>query len=196
MTVLDAMLTRYGYTTVFDTGSDLANTVALRQRIEKGDVRGPRILTVGLPLYPPEGIPHYISDLPADVLGRMHQPRNAADARQDVQQNLAAGADGTKLFMITSPGHDIFKSMSPEVARAAAEQTHRRGKLVLAHPSTIAGIRIALDAGVDILVHTTLGERVPWDDALVKRMVAQNMFVMPTFKLWGYELQKGQVPAK
>src|SRR5690348_3964112 len=61
---LDAMLSRYGFTTVVDTGSDGANTVALRARIEKGELRGPRILTVGLPLYPPDGIPSYIKDLP------------------------------------------------------------------------------------------------------------------------------------
>ena len=35
---VESMLTRYGFTTVFDTGSDLANTVAIRSRIEKGDM--------------------------------------------------------------------------------------------------------------------------------------------------------------
>ena len=53
--------------------------------------------------------------------------------------------------------------MSLEVARAAVEETHRAGKLALAHPSTVEGIQLALDAGVDVLVHTTLGETVPWD---------------------------------
>src|SRR5262245_17118398 len=71
---LEAMLTRYGFTTVFDTGSDQANTIALRNRIEKGELRGPRVLTAGLPLYPPGGIPSYISHLPPELLARMHQP--------------------------------------------------------------------------------------------------------------------------
>jgi cation diffusion facilitator family transporter len=35
---LDAMLNRYGFTTVVDTGSDLANTAAIRRRIESGEV--------------------------------------------------------------------------------------------------------------------------------------------------------------
>src|SRR5687768_15698461 len=48
---LESMLTRYGFTTVFDTGSDLANTIALRERIQKGELRGPRILTAAIPLY-------------------------------------------------------------------------------------------------------------------------------------------------
>jgi imidazolonepropionase-like amidohydrolase len=51
------MLTRYGYTTVFDVASDRDNTLALRNRIEQGEVRGPRILTVGLALFPSHGLP-------------------------------------------------------------------------------------------------------------------------------------------
>jgi imidazolonepropionase-like amidohydrolase len=192
---LTAMLTRYGYTTVFDTGSDLPNTVALRKRIEQGEVRGPRILTVGLPLYPPEGIPFYIRDLPPHLLERMHQPRTAEEARAAVRANLAAGADGTKLFMVTSPEYGTFKHLSLEVAKAAVEETHRQGKLVLAHPSTAEGIRTALAAGVDVLVHTTLGEPAPWGEAMLEQMVGQRMSVIPTFKLWTYELEKAKVPA-
>ena len=50
---LQAMLTRYGFTTVIDTASLLANTLAIRRRIGTGEVAGPRILTAGLGLYPP-----------------------------------------------------------------------------------------------------------------------------------------------
>ena len=189
---LDAMLTRYGFTTVFDTGSDQANTLALRERIARGDIRGPRILTVGFPLYPPDGIPYYIRDLPPEQLA--NQPRSAAEAREDVRQNLAAGADGTKLFLHTSPDRKSPRFMSAEVARAAAEATHSQGKLVLAHPTSVEGIRGALDAGVDILVHTTLGEESPWDAALVAEMTAKRMSVIPTFKLWRYELLKDGAP--
>jgi imidazolonepropionase-like amidohydrolase len=84
--------------------------------------------------------------------------------------------------------------MTVDIARAAAEETHARGKLLFAHPSTLDGIRIGLDAGVDVFVHTTLGERQPWDDALVRRMVAQRVSVVPTLKLWHYELDKQQSP--
>jgi len=44
---LDAMLNRWGFTTVFDVASVLENTLALRGRIESGEIRGPRIMTVG-----------------------------------------------------------------------------------------------------------------------------------------------------
>jgi imidazolonepropionase-like amidohydrolase len=192
---LEAMLTRYGFTTVFDTGSDQVNTIALRARIGKGEVRGPRILTAGLPLYPPDGIPSYIRDLPAELLAKMHQPRNAAEARAAVRTNLANGADGTKLFLHTSPDRKSARFMSLEVIRAAVEETHAQGKLVVAHPTSLEGVRGAIAAGVDVLVHTTLGEKDPWDAALVARMTKQHMSVIPTFKLWTYELRKEVVPA-
>ena len=47
------MLTRWGFTTVFDTGSPLKNTLALRKRIETGAVDGPTFFTTGEILLPP-----------------------------------------------------------------------------------------------------------------------------------------------
>jgi imidazolonepropionase-like amidohydrolase len=191
---LESMLTRYGVTTIFDTGSDLANTVAIRSRIERGEVRGPRILTAGWPIYPTDGIPFYLHDLPKSVLDQLKQPKDAAAARAGVSENFAGGADGTKLFVVTSPDRDAVRTLSPDIARAAVDETHARGKLVLAHPTSLAGIRLALDAGVDVIVHTTLGESAPWDAKLTREMVAKEMSVIPTFKLWSYELAKQSVP--
>ena len=188
------MLTRYGFTTVFDTASDQANTFALRNRVEKGEVRGPRIFTVGLALFPPDGIPSYIKDLPPQVLARLHQPRTAEAARAAVRANIAAGADGTKLFLHTSPRQGVITKMSADIARAAVEETHAHGKLAMAHPTTLEAIRLALDVGVDVLVHTTLGESAPWDEATLARMKSAHMSVIPTFKLWLYELKKENVP--
>jgi imidazolonepropionase-like amidohydrolase len=191
---LEDMLTRYGFTTVFDTASDQANTFALRARVEKGEIRGPRIFTVGLALFPPDGIPSYINDLPPEMLARLHQPRTAEEARAAVRANIAAGADGTKLFLHTSPRRGVITKMSADIARAAVEETHARGKLVMAHPTTLEAVRLALDVGVDVLVHTTLGEESPWDAATLARMKSAHMSVVPTFKLWGYELKKEGVP--
>jgi hypothetical protein len=74
---LGTMLTAYGFSTVVDIGSLLPNTVALRRRIGIDKVPGPRILTAGLPLYPPNNIPYYLKDgLPAYVLKSLPQPSN------------------------------------------------------------------------------------------------------------------------
>ena len=54
---LRQMLTGRGFTHVFDTGSPLENTLALRRRIEAGEVEGPAILTTGDIIWPKGGVP-------------------------------------------------------------------------------------------------------------------------------------------
>jgi imidazolonepropionase-like amidohydrolase len=191
---LQEMLIRYGFTTVVDTASDRDNTLALRSRIESGKVRGPRILTVGSALYPHNGIPIYLADLPKPVLDRLPQPATPDAALSVVRENLQAGVDGTKLFVATPQRDRSVKLMPNAIARAAADETHAAGKLVMAHPTNLDGVRIALGAKVDILVHTTLGEETPWPAALVKQAIEQKTSLVPTLQLLGYELDKEKVP--
>ncbi|HKU17455.1 MAG TPA: amidohydrolase family protein [Steroidobacteraceae bacterium] len=193
---LTAMLTRYGYTTVFDIASDRDNTLALRDRITKGEVRGPRILTAGWPLFPPHGLPIYISHLRKELLDKLPQPSSADEALKVVRENLAAGADATKLFLVTPQGsNNSPKRMPPDIARAAADETHRRGKLVFAHPTDIQGVQQALDARVDILAHPPLGSPVPWPEPLLKQVRDARMSMIPTLKLLEFEFAKEGVPA-
>jgi imidazolonepropionase-like amidohydrolase len=58
---MQRMLTEWGFTSVFDTASFIANTNALRARVNKNEVPGPRIFTVSEPLYPKNGIPPSMS---------------------------------------------------------------------------------------------------------------------------------------
>lgn len=190
---LVTMLTRYGYSSVFDIASDRDNTLALRARIERGELAGPRILTAGLPLFPPNGLPIYLNHMPREFLDRLPQPATAAAAVKVVGDNLAAGADGTKLFIITPQARGLQR-MSAEIARAAVDESHRRGKLVFAHPTDIDGVAASVAAGVDILAHTTHGVETPWPDALLKRTISQGVSVIPTLQLMGYELKKENVP--
>jgi imidazolonepropionase-like amidohydrolase len=195
-TALKRMLTRYGYTTVFDITSDGDNTLALRDRIEKGEVRGPRILTVGVALFPSHGLPIYIAHMPKALLDKLPQPESAEEAVQVVRRNLNAGTDGTKLFIATPQGGGAIKRMSAAIASAAVNETHRRGKLVFAHPTDSQGIQDALDARVDILAHPPLGAPAPWPEALIKQVRDAGMSMIPTLKLLPYELNKERVPAE
>lgn len=193
---LEDMLTRRGFTTVLDTASDVDNTAALRARIDSGDVAGPRILTAGNALYPHDGIPFYLKDaLPPEMLANLAQPATVEEALADVQDNLDRGADATKLFVMTPVSGGRVAFMSPEIALAAADETHRRGLLVIAHPTDIEGVNLAIESGVDILVHTTIGNgKTVWDESLVAQLIEQDMAVVPTLMLWPYELKRAKLP--
>jgi imidazolonepropionase-like amidohydrolase len=85
--------------------------------------------------------------------------------------------------------------MPVDVVRAAVEAAHRRNRLVIAHPSNSAGARAAVEGGVDILAHTFPSElEGPWDRALPVLMRERNMALIPTLKLWPWELGRLGVP--
>jgi imidazolonepropionase-like amidohydrolase len=186
--MLRAMLTRYGFTTVVDTGSYLENTVALRRRIESQEISGPRILTAGGSIYPENGIPFYVKErVSADDLKYLHQPATPGKAVGAVRRNLAEGADVIKLFTGALIARGSVLPMKVDIARAAVTEAHRRGVLVYTHPSNDEGLRVAVEAGVDILAHTTPAGSA-WDDALVAKLRERGISLTPTLKLWAYEV--------
>jgi len=186
---LRAMLTSYGVVHVVDTGSVLANTLALRRRIDSGEIPGPSILTAGAGFAPAGGSPYYI--LPAR-LPELARPEDVAR----VEAELAGGADIVKLFTGSFAAPRSIVVMPLEIARAAVEAGHRRGKLVFAHPSNSPGARVAIEGGVDVLAHTfpTSLDGSPWDRALPPMMRERGMSLIPTLKLWPYELRKAGLP--
>jgi len=183
---LQEMLTLSGFTMVVDTASIPVETVALRRRIESGEVMGPRIYTAGVGIFPPHSLPYYVKDMRPEVLALLMQPDTPAEAAADVQKNIAAGSDIVKLFTgsIVAPGHIV--PMPLDIAKAAAAAGHQRGQLVFAHPSNLAGTRVAMDSGVDVLAHAP-EELEGIDDALLHQMVDRHMAMIPTLKLFSQD---------
>ena len=180
------MLTHSGFTTVVDTGSDTENTIALRRRVESGEVLGPHILTAGAPLFPAHALPYYLADLPAELKAKLAQPETPAEAVSAVDKNHAAGTDIVKLFTGSIVRPDHITPMQVPIARAAVQESHRYGQLVFAHSSNLEGTKVAIDAGVDVLAHTP--EAIAGiDDALLRRMIAQHMTMISTLKLFSQD---------
>jgi imidazolonepropionase-like amidohydrolase len=178
------MLTRFGFTTVVDTASDLDNTLALRRRIEDGEVSGPRILTAGGALYPPDGVPYYVrEEVPAEILPRLHQPATPAAAAAIVRRQAENGADLVKLFAASWATREKVVAMPLAIARAAVAEGHARGQLVFAHPSNVAGLDVVLDAGVDVLAHALEDTRGLTADHYA-RMRKQHVAMVPTLALF------------
>jgi len=188
---LRAMLTSYGVVHVVDTGSYLPNTLALRRRIESGEVPGPSILTAGSGFAPAGGSPYYI--LPAKI-PELTRPEDAGL----VEAELSRGGDIVKLFTGSWATPSSIVVMPVDVVRAAVEVGHRRRKLVFAHPSNSPGARAAIEGGVDVLAHTfpTSLDGSPWDRALPAMMKERGMALIPTLKLWPYELKREGLPAE
>lgn len=185
----DAMLNRWGFTTVFDIASALDNTQTLRRRIESGEVRGPHIYTTGEPLWTEP--PIYVRDFIAAnhfVDPPVTTPEAAAARVRDLADR---GADGIKLFTGSFQG-DHVNNMPLATVRAASEEAHRHRLPVFAHPQNTAGLEAAIDGGVDILAHT-VPESPAWTPEFVARMMRAHMALMPTLTLWDFEARKANL---
>lgn len=191
---MQQMLTRWGFTTVFDIASYPQNTIALRRRVDAGDIAGPRIYTTAGMIYAENGIPIYI---PEEIRKQLtpFEAATPSDAARLAKQSLATGGDGIKLFTGAIMGHGKITVMPVGIVHAAVEVAHAAGKPVFAHPSNHEGTDNALAGGVDVLAHT-----IPIEDGFtpeeLARMKAQHVALEPTLTLWEVELEKQHASAE
>jgi imidazolonepropionase-like amidohydrolase len=181
------MLTRYGFTSVFDTGSPWENTRRIRERIESGEVPGPRIRSTGEGLLgkgwlPPEAVLRTLGVM----LFSVPEVTDAGEALAASRRILDGGTDGLKLFAAAQ--FPPFATLPGEAIRAAVEEAHRRGKPVFVHPTSREGLLAAVAGGIDVVAHTT-PQSGPWDESVVAAMGQRNVSLIPTLKLWKYLLR-------
>lgn len=174
---MQEMLTRWGFTTVWDLGSEPQNTLSLRKRVESGEVPGPHILMAG-DIFPENGHPVY---LPPEM--ELPEAGNAAEAMLMARGYLSMGLDGIKLFTGAYMGDKPVANMDTSIVKAAVQVAHAQGKPVFAHPQNHAGVDNALAGGVDILAHTIPTEGSYTPDELA-RMKQQRTALIPTLTLW------------
>jgi imidazolonepropionase-like amidohydrolase len=188
---LDMMFNRWGFTTVFDIASVLDNTLALRRRIESGDLRGPRIFTAGEPVWTIE--PVYVRDFLRQNHIHMENTQTPEQAIALVRDHAAKGADGIKLFAGSDQGSGEVALLPLVTAKAAVDEAHRHHMPVFAHPSNMDGVRVAIDSGVDVLAHT-LPQSPPWTPAFTLQLKRANLSLIPTLTLFDVEGRRQNIP--
>jgi imidazolonepropionase-like amidohydrolase len=183
------MLLQYGFTSVLDTGSDMPATMELSKAIERGQMAGPRIYMANGSFVYTDGTPVY---LPGIQLPEIDDP-SQADAM--VAEVMDSGAQGIKIFAgsFMSPTETIH--LTPEIIRAVADATHERGGFVISHPNDQIGLINSVQNGVDVLAHTT-PQAKPLGDSFIATMKNNYVALIPTLKLWSYELRRGDAPEK
>lgn len=192
---LEAMLTHWGFTTVFDLASSTDNALALRQRINSGEIAGPMILTVGDPFFPKDGTPIYVREFFKAHGWPSEEVSTPEEAAARAARQLERGTDGVKIFAGAIVGGKTgVLPMRIDIAKAVVTEAHRRGKPAFAHPTNLEGLNVSIESGVDILAHPvesfgTVPEDVPAE--VIARMRKHNMALIPTMTLFEVEAKKG-----
>ncbi len=181
-----------GFTALRDAGEDdtAYGQLALRDSINLGLIRGPRIISAGNFISISGG--HGDVDLLAPDQALARRP-NIADTVEEigpaVRRDLKYGADWIKL-MATGGVGDVFsdfnsQELSEEQMAKAVEITHRAGKKVMAHAEGTEGIKAAVRAGVDSIEHGTM-----LDEEGAALMEKKGTWLVPTLEVF----QRGSEP--
>src|SRR5262249_13813838 len=156
---------------------------ALRDLVAGDPFAGPRIVGAGPVLTAPEGYPFdWFSDLWRYAEAAIPIGDEVAAART-TERLVASGVDHLKVaIMHQSLADRPMKAVSRAVARALAREAHQLGRKVLAHAHSTRDYQVALDAGIDALMHSSFE---PLSPDLVQAIADRGMPVCPT--LWLYE---------
>jgi len=147
-----------GVTFARDLGAELNDILEVRDRINKGEIAGPRLFVSG-PFIQHAPYADYEKEYRWGVAG-------PADAKAKVQKIVDAGVDVIKLI-------DQDQMTEAEV-QAVVETAHKGGRPVVAHAHREEEIRIGLKYGVDCFEHTGLGTEPGYPEDILAGIRKRN----------------------
>jgi imidazolonepropionase-like amidohydrolase len=156
-----------GVTTVRNLGASDYADIAMRDLINNGLMKGPRMFVSGYGLTISRG-------------GRGGNPGTAdgvAEVLKVVRAQAAAGADVIKMYGSTGSGRDLtgFQTFTYDEIKAAVDAAHALGKKIAIHTYGPDCARDAVRAGADSIEHA-----VGIDDETIAEMVRRKTFYVPT----------------
>jgi imidazolonepropionase-like amidohydrolase len=165
----------HGITTVRSTSDPLPYIAQLRDRLERGQLVGPRLLITGPSPSSPGGHPAttVCRDNPFCRQGVAREIQSEEQARQVVRELARAKVDAVKVVI-----DDFFgkvPALSDAVISALVDETHRAGLRIIAHVSVTKDVATAkrlLELGLDEFVHLPVNYVNTADPAEVSQIAA------------------------
>ena len=179
-----------GFTTVRNVGASNYSDVALRDGIDQKAILGPTLLVSGPPLGITGG--HCDSNiLPAEY---EYKAQGVADGpwevRRKVRENKKYGADLIKYCAtggVMSKGTNVNnRQYTLDEMKAIVDEAHTLGMKVAAHAHGLEGIRMAIEAGVDSVEHSSL-----IDQETINLAIAKGVFLAMDIYVSDYILGEG-----
>ena len=162
-----------GVTSVREMGGDGEATIALREKVKRGEVLGPRIKATGLILENPRFIQVLERITGESLAGKRIGVANADDAKRAVEANVKMGADFLKIR--THASRDAYFAIASEARRV--------GLALVGHlPSGISAID-ASNAGQRSIEHGwVMLEKIPEDKLkeTAAQLIKNDTYVVPT----------------
>ncbi len=186
-----------GFTTVRNVGSFGEDIYALRDRINAGDIVGPRILAAGKSIAvtgghadPTNGIQPYLRPDVGPMEGVADGP---AEMRKAVRERVKRGSDLIKITatggVLSNTAAGTDQQMFDDEMEAVVESARMMGRKVAAHAHGADGIKAALRGGVDSIEHGTY-----LDDEAIALFVETGAYLVPTIHAGKFVAEKSSEP--
>lgn len=159
---------RWGVTTVRNMGTKYGSDIAVRNLIERGYMKGPRIVASGQGISITGGHGWWMDwecDTPEET---RIAARKIIRSGADLIKLFATGGMGTKGSIPSAP------QLSEDQMRVAVEEAERAGLLTAAHATGIEGAQRAIRAGVRSIEH------IPMDEETAGMMKEHGCWYCPT----------------
>ena len=173
-------LLKAGVVACRDLGSYRGYVLGIRDAINRGLMKGPKVLACGYAICARGGHGYEIC----------YETDGADSIRRAVRQAIKDGADVIKLMAsggVNSPGPEPAPcELTVEEIKTAIETAHNRGRKVAAHAHGNTAIRRCVEAGVDSIEHGVF-----MTEDVMEQMAAQGTFLVPTLCAPYYAVQEG-----
>ncbi len=168
-----------GFTTLRCMGDKGYLDIGLKMAIERGVIKGPRLVTSGHAISITGG--HADMHLPPDI--PIYQGFGAvadgpAEVMKAVRQQIRFGADIIKLMatggVLSGADEPGSQQLSLHEMQIAVEEARKAGKKVAAHAQGNSGIKAAIEAGVDSIEHGFF-----LDEAAIQMLLDKGVYLCP-----------------
>lgn len=181
---------KWGVTTVRDSYGLLIPIVAVRDEITAGRVVGPRILAAGnivgwggpysvsFSLIKESGLTLFQEQVNDDVTqgtGEDLVDLNPEELRVAIRAYLDKGPDFIKYGGTAHFARPSFIGFSPEAQKVMVEEAHRRDRGAETHATTADGLRLSIDAGIDLIQHPELLGTRELPESIVRAIVDRKI---------------------
>ena len=162
------MQLKHGFTTVRDSYGSLLPLMEVRDAIARGDTIGPRMLvagnivgwggpyTVSFSLIRQQGLTLFqeqFNDFITQGSGEEWMEMEPEDLRVAVNEYLDLGPDFLKYGGTGHFSNPVMIGFSPAAQRVLVEETQKRGLIAETHSTSPEGLRMSVEAGLDLIQH-------------------------------------------
>ena len=201
---------KHGFTSVFDSMGPARPEMAVRDRINRGEVVGPRIFVAGdivgfrAVFTTPQSIASASKAFQARInaqfelnggpdLAWMTPEQVKAEMTRYVAQGVdfvKYGATGDDPPVNSAVGQEAVLRFTPAQQRAMIEAVHAAGKIIQTHQTSAEALRIVVESGVDMAQHCAITGRSRIAEETIQLMLKRKFYCGTQWGLLTEEQQR------